>query len=92
MNNSTVTEHLLLACSINMEDVLEYLDELHSAASEDEGQSFAGMSETELLKALREIVYTAQEAITELEASRAKRRNKNKQPVLQLMQKVERAG
>jgi hypothetical protein len=91
MNNSTVTEHLLLACSINVEDVLEYLDELHSAASEDEGQSFAGMSETELLNALREIVYTAQEAITELEASRAKRQSKNK-PVLQLMPKVERAG
>ena len=91
INNSTVTEHLLLACSINVEDVLEYLDELHSAASEDEGQSFAGMSETELLNALREIVYTAQEAISELEASQAKRRSKSK-PVLQLMPKVERAG
>jgi hypothetical protein len=91
MNNSTVTEHLLIACSINVEDVLEYLDQLHSAASEDEGQSFAGMNETELLNALREIVYTAQEAITELETSRAKRQSKNK-PVLQLIQKVERAG
>ena len=91
MNNSTVTEHLLIACSINVEDVLEYLDQLHSAASEDEGQSFAGMTETELLNTLREIVYTAQEAITELESSRAKRQGKNK-PVLQLMPKVERAG
>lgn len=91
MNNSTVTEHLLLACSINVEDVLEYLDELHSAASEDDAQSFAGLNETELMNALREIIYTAQEAISELEASRAKRRNKNK-PVLQLMQKVEKAG
>jgi hypothetical protein len=91
MNNSTVTEHLLIACSINVEDVLEYLDQLHSAASEDEGQSFTGMTETELLNTLREIVYTAQEAITELEASKAKRQSKTK-PVLQLVQKVERAG
>jgi hypothetical protein len=93
MNNSTVTEHLLLNRISQLEEVLEYIDELHSAVSEGESLAFTGLDEMEVLNTLREIIYTAQEAATEIETARAKRRNKrSKQPVLHIMPKVEKAG
>jgi hypothetical protein len=90
--NSTVTEHLLLASSINhLEDVLDFIDQLHSAASEGETQALNSMSEAEVMNYLREIIYTAQETLAEIEASRAHRTGKQ-QPVLHILPKIEKAG
>lgn len=93
--NSTVTEQFLQASSFNqLEDVMDYIDELHSAASEGNSQSFTGLSEVEVMNYLRELIYTAQEAIGEIERTReTKRKSRAKQPVLHIVQpKIERAG
>jgi hypothetical protein len=89
---NTVTEHFLAASSIHLEDVLEYIDQLHTAASEGNSQSFTGMDEAETVNVLREIIYTAQEALSEIETLRARRQRRNKQPVLRLVKKVDKAG
>jgi hypothetical protein len=89
---STVTEHLLLASGIKrLEDVLDYIDQLHSAASEGEDQSLKAMSEADVINYLREIIYTAQETLTEIEARRSHRTSKQ-QPVLRILPKIEKAG
>lgn len=89
---STVTEHLLLASGLDhLEDVLDYIDQLHSAASEGESQSLNTMSEAEVMNYLREIIYTAQETLAEIETSCAHRKRKQ-QPVLRIMPKIEKAG
>lgn len=91
--NNTVTEHYLAACSIHLEDVLEYIDQLHTAASEGNSQSFTGMDEVETMNVLREIIYTAQETLVEMETARARKRQRRaKQPVLRLVKKVDKAG
>jgi len=91
---STVTEHCFAASSIHLEDVLEYIDQLHSAASEGDSLDFTGMNEAEVMNLLREIIYTAQESLVELEAlrERKRRRRTKKQPMLRIVSKVERAG
>jgi len=88
----TVTEHLLLASSItHLEDVLDYIDQLHSAASEGESDTLNQMSEAELMNYLQEIIYTAQETLAEIEATRAHRSSKH-QPVLRILPKIGKAG
>jgi len=89
---NTVTEHFLVTSSIHLEDVLEYIDQLHTAASEGNSQSFTGMDEVETVNVLRELIYTAQEALIEIETLRASRQRRNKQPVLRLVKKVDKAG
>jgi hypothetical protein len=90
---NTVTEHYLAACSTHLEDVLEYIDQLHTAASEGNSQSFTGMDEVETMNVLREVIYTAQEALVEMETLRARKRQRRaKQPVLRLVKKVDKAG
>lgn len=92
--NMTVTEHLVNASSINhLEDVLEYLDTLHTAASENESQSFTALDDAEVLGYLREIVFTAREAIREIERERAERRKaRPRQLMLRIVEKIDRAG
>lgn len=88
----TVTDHLLLASSINhLEDVLDYIDQLHSAASEGETDTLNQTSEAEMMNYLREIIYTAQETLAEIEATRA-HRTRRQQPVLRILPKIEKAG
>jgi hypothetical protein len=89
---NTVTEHFLVTSSIHLEDVLEFVDQLHTAASEGNSQSFTGMDEVETVNVLRELIYTAQEALIEIETLRASRQRRNKQPVLRLVKKVDKAG
>lgn len=48
-------------------DLLELLDQLHSAASEDDLKAITALTTQELLALLREIAYTAQETIDEVE-------------------------
>lgn len=93
MNTSTVTDQMLLANRLSqLEDVLELIDELHSAVSEGESLNYAGMDEMDVLSTLREIIYTAQEAATEIETLQAKRNKTSKKAILHLLPKVERAG
>jgi hypothetical protein len=89
---TTVTEHLLLASGINhLEDVLDYIDQLHSAASDGEAEALNSMSEAEVMNYLQEIIYTAQETLAEIEATRAHRTRKH-QPVLRILPKIDKAG
>lgn len=50
-----------------LDAVLDMLDELHTAASEGDLSTTAGMSEKEVLGWLREVIYTARETIAEIE-------------------------
>ena len=55
---------------------------------------FAEMDEGDMMKVLRDIIYTAQETIIELETSRANKQQtrQRQQPVLRIVPKVEKAG
>ncbi|MCS6835858.1 MAG: hypothetical protein NZ750_07560 [Anaerolineae bacterium] len=50
--------------------LMDMLDELHSAAEEGRAAEFIGLSAAELAATLREIIYTAQEALQEIQAHR----------------------
>ncbi len=93
---STVTEYSLHSSSMNhLEDVLDYIDILHSAVSEGTTSTYVGeLNDEDVLNVLRDLIYTAQETVTELELKRAKQRRKRqrKQPVLHIVPKVEKAG
>lgn len=52
---------------LNLADLLEALDQIHSAASEDVLGFHSGANRRELVALLREIIFTAQETIHELE-------------------------
>jgi hypothetical protein len=54
-------------------DLMELLDELHTAASENTLQRFTTLGEQDVLGLLKELVYTAQEAINEIEHNREDR-------------------
>lgn len=91
---STVTEYLLHDTSsmTHLEDVLDYIDILHTAASD--GTNVGELSTEELMSVLRDIIYTAQETISEIETTRAvqRRDRKHKKPMLHIVPKVEKAG
>lgn len=57
-----------------MDEIYDVLDELHTAASEGELCTFTSMNENDLVDYLRDLIYTAQETIEEIERL-AKRRN-----------------
>ncbi|HEX2622447.1 MAG TPA: hypothetical protein VHL11_19945, partial [Phototrophicaceae bacterium] len=65
---NTVNDLELLYTGDGLNDLLDNLDELHTAASENRLHTFTTMSERELLGMLKDIIYTAQEAIEEIEA------------------------
>lgn len=89
-----VTEHILaVSRSTRVEDVLEYLDQLHTAVSERKGQGVSGLTEAETMQVLREIVYTAQETIRELETKRFRQyQAQSKMPMLRVVEKIDKAG
>lgn len=90
---STVTEHLLAASrDLQIADVLEFIDDLHSAASDGHSQDFTGMTEAEVINYLRDLIYTAQEAVSELETAQARNRTAKKKPSLRIVRKYEKAG
>lgn len=63
------------------EDMLEMMDDLHTAASDDELTEVTDMKRKELVSMLREVMYLAQETIDELQKSRMQ-----KMPVLHLVE------
>lgn len=92
-HNSTVTEQFLAASNLHLAEVLDYIDELHSAASDGHSQGFTGMSDVEVLKYLSEIIYTAQETINEIDAQRARQRAlRARQPMLRIVPKIQKTG
>lgn len=59
----------LLYSDARLFDLIDMLDQLHSAAGEGYLNKLTTLETPELLEVLRELVYTAQETISELEAS-----------------------
>lgn len=89
---STVTEHMLNTSTIqHLEDVLEYMDRLHNVASDSEAPTSAEMSNADMMNVLRDIIYTAQETLVEMETAQARER-RHVQPVLRILPKVDKAG
>ncbi|GAB5493994.1 MAG: hypothetical protein Phog2KO_42090 [Phototrophicaceae bacterium] len=93
---STVTEYSLHASSMShLEDVLDYIDILHSATADGTIPTYVGeLSTEELMSVLRDIIYTAQETISEIETTRARQwqERKHQKPVLHIVPKVDKAG
>jgi hypothetical protein len=81
---STVTNHYMAASNLPLEEALELLDQLHTAASEGNSTHFTGMSDAEALGYLHDILYTAQEAINEIQTAKTQQ-----QPVLRIVEKVQ---
>jgi hypothetical protein len=65
-----------------LDEVLEVLDELHTAASEGQLPAMTPLNRRELIALLRELVYTAEETIAEIEQS-----TKRPEAVLWLVEK-----
>jgi len=63
------------------EDMLEMMDDLHTAASDDELTEVTDMKRKELVSMLREMMYLAQETIDELQKT-----TMQKMPVLHLVE------
>jgi hypothetical protein len=61
----------LLTNDARLESLGTMLDELHTAASEGSLQGLTPLNPTELVSWLRELIYTAQETIVEIEEHRA---------------------
>lgn len=53
--------------------VYDLLDQMHTAASEGNLPTFAGAPETEVVNWLRELIYVAQETVSEIEQQRPTR-------------------
>ena len=69
-----------------LENLLATIDDLHSAASEGEMTGFTTLNNREVINLLREVIYTAQETIDELET------REQSQPVLRIVEKIGKAG
>ena len=70
MNEMPEENYTILNESPVLGELLEMLDTLHSAASDGELTSLTPQRKRELTALLREVVYTAQETIQEIEAQR----------------------
>lgn len=79
---STTNELQLRYADDQLNHMYDMLDELHNAASEGQLQTMTTINEGDLIGLLREMIYTAQETISEIEKqaqrtrARASRRNK----------------
>ncbi|MBA3875140.1 MAG: hypothetical protein H0X30_38945 [Anaerolineae bacterium] len=72
-----------LLTDAGLEAVVEVFDDLHDAASEGQLQELTALDNRELLGWLRELVFTAQETISEIESRTA--RTTRQEPVLRLV-------
>jgi hypothetical protein len=68
-----------------LNDVLETLDELHSAAAEHEAEEATGLSRQELMSYLRDILYVTQETMKEVQRHQAA-------PLLRVLPRAERVS
>lgn len=92
--NITITEHLeSISDMMQIEDVLDFIDSLHTVASDGELPNVAEMDEVEIMSVLRDIIYTAQETLVELQSVKASKQfAKRQQPILHIVPKVDKAG
>ncbi len=60
-------------------DLMELLDDLHTAASENTLPRFTSLGEQDVLGMLKDLMYTAQETINEIEANRQQRETRQHQ-------------
>jgi hypothetical protein len=81
MGQMQLTNHEYVLSDAGLAAMYEVFDNLHSAASEGELHTLTALNNRELVGWLRELVYTAQETITEIE----KYSGRPKQPTLRLV-------
>lgn len=74
--------------SDHLDTILANLDDLHTAISEGEMTGFTTLQRREVIKLLNEVIYTAQESITELESYE----QPQTKPILRLVEKISKAG
>jgi hypothetical protein len=67
MGQAHQLKHDIRFSDARMADLFEVFDDLHTAASEGELEAITSLNKRELVGWLRELMYTAQETITEIE-------------------------
>lgn len=82
---STSNELQLRYADTQLNDLYDVLDELHTAASDGQLQQMTTINEGELVGLLRDVIFTAQETIREIECRRNKKERRDvKKEVLSL--------
>lgn len=71
----------------HLDNILEALDQLHNQISEDDQSRFTDTEDRETISLLRDVIYTAQETINEIEARQARQ-----MPILHLVEHHEKIG
>lgn len=71
----------------NLAELFEALDELHSAASDGQLNTVTTMNKRELVALLKDVIYTAQETIQELNKRDTRREEVRREPVLRVVEK-----
>jgi len=74
---------------IQLAEMFDVLDELHTAASENQLSTLTSLNRRELVAWLRDLVYTAEETIAEIEQDNAQPRKSWHEPILRLVEKGE---
>ncbi len=72
----------LLPRQLRLETAFDVLDQFHTAISEGDTHVKADRRDSEIVNLLREMIYTAQETIAEIEE-----RSPRQQPILRVMEK-----
>ncbi len=83
MLDTRLTNRDFLFTDAGLAMVFEAIDDLHDAVSEDQMDELTALDNRELVGWLRELVYTAQETIVEIEKRNA--RKARQEPFLQLV-------
>lgn len=71
----------------DLDCILEALDQLHNQISDDDQSRFTDTEDRETISLLRDVIYTAQETINEIEARQA-----TQMPILHLVEHHEKIG
>ena len=71
----------------DLDSILETLDQLHNQVSDDGPSRFTDAEDRETISLLRDVIYTAQETINEIEARQA-----TQMPILHLVEHHEKIG
>lgn len=88
IRNTEATNMNVLYTVERLSDMLEMMDQLHTAASDGELQTVTRINKRELLAMLNEFVYTAQETISEINQHEY---TNSKQPNLHILDKPQAA-
>lgn len=84
----TIVNVARLNPALNLAEILDLLDQIHNLASDEDGAAdFTDLSDGETISLLRDVIYTAQETINEIEA-----RQNTQRPILHFVEKQEKIG